>query len=143
MLDSALGRLSLRSVSRHRRSVACPATLPARVPVSHRQSSETLADCGECGEKMPGEAIRSIPNESASLRSSPSGGTSCCPSAMLDSALGCPSLSSTSCRHRSVSELLSEHDAGLSFRSAVAELDFLSSSLSVRAVVRARCWTQL
>jgi hypothetical protein len=49
---------------------------------------------------------------------------------MLDSALDRLSLSSASCRRRSVFELLSERDAGLSFRSAVAERDFLSSSLS-------------
>jgi hypothetical protein len=49
---------------------------------------------------------------------------------MLDSALDLLSLSSTSCRRRSVFELLSERDAGHSSRPSVAEFDFLSSSLS-------------
>ena len=152
MLDSALGRLSLSSTSCRRRSVACAATLPARVRDARRQLSESHADSGECGGKAPSAAHISIPSESASLSSSPSAGTSCCPSAMLDSAL-----SSASCRRRSVFELLSERDAGhnsmssvelltrrdagLSSRLSVAELDFLSSSLSVQVVVRARCWT--
>jgi hypothetical protein len=62
---------------------------------------------------------------------------------MLDSTLGRVSLSSTSCRRGSESELLSERDAGFNFRPCVVELDFLSSSLSVRVVAGARCWLQL
>jgi hypothetical protein len=117
MLDSALGRLSLSTTSCRRRSVA---ELPPSAMLDSalggmgrwacllgvfaqslaQQLSqlvfESLADSGECGEKAPIAALRSFPSESASLSSSSSGGTSRCPSAMLDSALGRLSLSSTS-----------------------------------------------
>jgi hypothetical protein len=117
----------LSSTSRRRRSVACPAALPALVRVSRQQlCDESLDDCGECGEKAPSAALSSIPSESATLGSSPRGGTSRCPS-------------STSCRLQVAIRAVVRVRLLVVSKwryEPLSELDFLSSLLSDRAVGR-------